>query len=173
MQVLAMLNTGRSSNKTCMTCLREIFWICFVYNMDIHASYIRSADKVLADALSRFSYNGVASKCSSILLTRVALPSSDPAMSSILCHQRTLRDAAWAASTTRTRRTQISCYRRFCEEYHLEPLPCTASQAGIYVTFLSKLMAPASIYNYLSAVWAFQRTNGFEAYSSDYVLRGI
>ena len=70
MQVLAMLNTGRSSNKTCMTWLREVFWTCFVYNMDIHASYIRSADNVLADALSRISYDGVVTKCSSLLLDR-------------------------------------------------------------------------------------------------------
>ena len=28
MQVLAMINTGRSCNRTCMTWLREIFWTC-------------------------------------------------------------------------------------------------------------------------------------------------
>ena len=30
MQVLAMLCTGRSSNKLCMAWLREIFWMCFI-----------------------------------------------------------------------------------------------------------------------------------------------
>ena len=34
-------------------------------------------------------------------------------------------------------------------------------------------MAPASISNYISAIWAHQRIMGFEAYSSDYVLRLI
>ena len=34
-------------------------------------------------------------------------------------------------------------------------------------------MAPASISNYMSALWAYQRTLGYEAYSSDYVLKLI
>ena len=68
MQVLAMLNTGRSANKTCMTWLREIFWICFVFNIDIHATYIRSADNHLADALSRLAYKGVEDSCTKLLL---------------------------------------------------------------------------------------------------------
>ena len=68
MHVLAMLNTGRSANKTCMSWLREIFWMCFIFNMDIHATYIPSADNHLADALSRLAYNGVIPKCSQLLL---------------------------------------------------------------------------------------------------------
>ena len=67
MQVLTMLNTGRSANKTCMSWLQELFWLCFIYNIDIHASYIRSADNHLADALSRLAYEGVAPKCYSLL----------------------------------------------------------------------------------------------------------
>ena len=63
MQVLAMLCTGRSSNKLCMSWLREIFWMCFVWNIDIKASYIRSADNHLADALSRLPYRNVAPMC--------------------------------------------------------------------------------------------------------------
>ena len=67
MQVLAMLNTGRSANRTCMTWLRELFWLCFVFNLDIYATYIRSADNLLADALSRLAYHGMASKCVTFL----------------------------------------------------------------------------------------------------------
>ena len=67
MQVLAMINTGRSSNRTCMSWLREMFWMCFIWNIDICASYIRSEDNSLADALSRLPYPGVADKCSKIL----------------------------------------------------------------------------------------------------------
>ena len=69
MQVLAMLNTGRSINKTCMTWLRELYWICFVNNIDIFATYIKSADNVLADALSRMAYPGMVAKCSELLAT--------------------------------------------------------------------------------------------------------
>ena len=63
MQVLAMINTGRSSNPVCMSWLREMFWVCFINNIDIFATYIPSADNVLADALSRVSYPGVSAKC--------------------------------------------------------------------------------------------------------------
>ena len=69
MQVLAMINTGRSSNSVCMTWLREIFWMCFIWNLDVWASYIKSADNVLADALSRLPYSGVPRKCLDLLST--------------------------------------------------------------------------------------------------------
>ena len=54
-QVKFMINTGRSANKVCMSWLREIFWLCFIFNVDLYAVYIRSADNVFADALSRVS----------------------------------------------------------------------------------------------------------------------
>ena len=68
MQVLAMVNTGRSANKLCMSWLREMFSMCFLWNVDICASYIKSADNHLADALSRLPYSGMPAKCSSLLL---------------------------------------------------------------------------------------------------------
>ena len=63
MQVMAMLNTGRSKNKLCMAWLREIFWVCFINNIEIHSTYIRSEDNILADHLSRLNYRGVPKKC--------------------------------------------------------------------------------------------------------------
>ena len=68
MQVLAMLNTGRSKNKLCMEWLREIFWLCFIHNIEIFATYIRSADNVLADQLSRLDYKNVPNACTRTLL---------------------------------------------------------------------------------------------------------
>ena len=67
MQVLAMLCTGRSVNKLCMSWLREIFWMCFIFNIDISPSYIKSADNHLADALSRLPYPGAPATCVSLL----------------------------------------------------------------------------------------------------------
>ena len=67
MQVLALLCTGRSSNKLCMSWLRELFWMCFIWNIDIKASYIKSADNHLADALSRLPYSGVTPLCVQLL----------------------------------------------------------------------------------------------------------
>ena len=67
MQVLAMLTTGRSCNKMCMAWLREIFWLCFLWNLDIFPSYIKSAENKLADALSRLSYDCTPTKCWDLL----------------------------------------------------------------------------------------------------------
>ena len=67
MQVLAMINTGRSCNRTCMSWLREIFWLCFIWNIDVSATYIKSEDNILANALSRLPYTGMATKCSDLL----------------------------------------------------------------------------------------------------------
>ena len=30
-QAMYMVNTGRSSNKACMSLLREIFWLCYIF----------------------------------------------------------------------------------------------------------------------------------------------
>ena len=56
-QVLYMINTGRSSNKCCMSWLREISWLCFVFNLDLFAVYINTKDNLFADALSRVDDN--------------------------------------------------------------------------------------------------------------------
>ena len=53
-QVLYMINTGRSSSVRCMCWLREIFWLSFVYNFHLVATYVRSVDNVVPDYLSRF-----------------------------------------------------------------------------------------------------------------------
>ena len=62
MQVLAMINTSRSANRQCMAWLREMFWMCFIWNLEVCASYIKSADNILADALSRLAYPNVPAK---------------------------------------------------------------------------------------------------------------
>ena len=54
-QVVYMVNTGRSFNKTCMSHLREIFWLCFIFNVELFAVYINTKENVFADALSKVS----------------------------------------------------------------------------------------------------------------------
>ena len=56
-QVIYMINTGRSQNKRCMGWIREIFWTCFIYNINVFASYIRTENNMLADSLSRLDSN--------------------------------------------------------------------------------------------------------------------
>ena len=91
--------------------------------------------------------------------------------------QKTLQDAALADSTRISRKCQLSCYKRFCDSYHLIAYPCTPGQARLYATFLSNYMAPGSVGNYLSALWMHQRLLGLPSYASDYrllrTLRGI
>ena len=58
-QVCHMLRTGRTKNVTGMSLLRELFWLCFVYNVHIRCVYIRSEDNVMADYISRLAYKRV------------------------------------------------------------------------------------------------------------------
>lgn len=53
LKVLHMLKSGRSVIITCMYWLRELFWICLIYNIVICPVYIPSEDNVLADLLYR------------------------------------------------------------------------------------------------------------------------
>ena len=59
-QVCRMLFTGRSRNNVSMDLLRELFWLCFTYNINIVCSYIRSGDNCEADYVSRLAYPQVA-----------------------------------------------------------------------------------------------------------------
>ena len=52
-QVMYMINTGRSANSCCMAWLREIFWLCFIFNVELYAMYINTKENTFADALSR------------------------------------------------------------------------------------------------------------------------
>lgn len=51
-QVVTMLNTGRSGNVKCMRWLREIFWLSFIFNVQLVGIYIKSTDNTIADYLS-------------------------------------------------------------------------------------------------------------------------
>lgn len=68
-QVITMLRTGRSTNGQCMRWLRELFWLSFIYNIQLVGVHIRSADNTLADCLSRASNGEVKQKLWSMLVT--------------------------------------------------------------------------------------------------------
>lgn len=55
-QVKFMLSKGVSSNRLCMSWIREIYWICEIYNIQLDVRYVSTSDNILADALSRVSY---------------------------------------------------------------------------------------------------------------------
>lgn len=50
-----MLRTGRSRSVICMSWLRELFWLCFVFNVQLIPVHVKSGDNVRADILSRLS----------------------------------------------------------------------------------------------------------------------
>ena len=54
-QVVRMVNTGRSRSIHCMYWLRELFWLCFIYDLHIVAEYIRTTDNIVPDYLSRIT----------------------------------------------------------------------------------------------------------------------
>lgn len=65
-QVVRMIRTGRSRCHKCMSWLRELFWLTFIFNIELMSGYIRSSDNDLADYLSRLSNPVVMGKCFSI-----------------------------------------------------------------------------------------------------------
>ena len=56
MQVLYAIMNGRARNPTFMAWIRELFWIGLINNTRIVPHYVRSADNVVADTLSRLPY---------------------------------------------------------------------------------------------------------------------
>ena len=52
-QVVAAINTGKSSNEVSMSILRDIFWQSVLYNCHLVATYLPGVENTVADALSR------------------------------------------------------------------------------------------------------------------------
>lgn len=51
-----MIRSGRSKNATCMKWLKEIFWLCVEWDIELVTEYVPSESNELADALSRLGY---------------------------------------------------------------------------------------------------------------------
>ena len=48
-----MIKIGRSLNIQCMFWIRELFWLSFIYNFHLVASFIASEENVVPELLSR------------------------------------------------------------------------------------------------------------------------
>ena len=55
-QVMYMLINGGSTNEVCKRWIKEIFWICAIYNIDLLPRYINTKSNLVADTLSRIPY---------------------------------------------------------------------------------------------------------------------
>lgn len=51
-QVISMVNCGKSVNTSCMCLLREIFWLCVMYDIYITARHVSGNNNAIADCLS-------------------------------------------------------------------------------------------------------------------------
>lgn len=62
--------------------------------------------------------------------------------------------AHYAASTQKTRSSQVGAYLDFCETFEdrLDPYPCGEEQVCLYMTYLARRLCYSSITNYLSAL---------------------
>lgn len=58
-QVVAGINSGKSSNAAAMGLLRRLFWLTVIYNCQIVAYHVPGKSNVYADALSRLLQDGV------------------------------------------------------------------------------------------------------------------
>ena len=50
-----MINTGRSRSNCCMAWLRELFWLCFIFDLQLSAENISTHDNIVSDYLSRIT----------------------------------------------------------------------------------------------------------------------
>lgn len=55
-QVVAMLNSGKISNVSCMCFLREIFWLCVFLDVYLTARHLPGKFNTVADSLSRVNF---------------------------------------------------------------------------------------------------------------------
>ena len=55
-QVLYMLRKGSSTNRQCLEWLKEIFWLCVVYDIEVITKYVSTESNLVADVLSRLLY---------------------------------------------------------------------------------------------------------------------
>ena len=51
-----MLLNGGSSNSVCKKWIKEVFWLCAIYNINLVPKYINTKANLVADTLSRLPY---------------------------------------------------------------------------------------------------------------------
>ena len=136
-QAMYMINTGRSANKTCMSLLREIFWLCYVFNTELYSVYINTRENVFADALSRVSEPTMGELVVATITNLNLSIYSGPSKEDLLKRESDLLTNASAPSTNKARECHARCYERFCNSYSLEFLPCDSQRICTYIAFMS------------------------------------
>jgi hypothetical protein len=65
---------------------------------------------------------------------------------------RAYKRSAYADSTKRTYRSQLTCYFKFCIEYKRIPIPVDQCTLVAYVSHLAQKLSPTSIPGYLNVI---------------------
>ncbi|CAH3195946.1 unnamed protein product, partial [Porites evermanni] len=86
--------------------------------------------------------------------------------------------SAYCAGTFSNLKTQFKAFFLFCQYFKLDPIPDTLDTVCLYVQFLSRILTPASIRNYLSGVKLLHLFTGADyPFTKDFILsltlRGI
>ena len=139
-----------------MRWIREMFWVCVIYNIHLVSQHIRTDVNRVPDYLSHIFDPRRTGTIPSGSLYGLCCCRDGKIEGEVYDYQ-----SAWMAdSTAVTRKSQWKCYFRFCSEYELEPLPASLDTVLLYIVFLADRLKYVSIINYLSALWVLHRING-------------
>ena len=75
-----------------------------------------------------------------------------PGLESLMSEVRGFKKNAFALSTQKTYKSQLSSFLQFCLEYKCALLPVSQSTLLCYTAFLARRLLPTSISNYLNVV---------------------
>ena len=75
---------------------------------------------------------------------------------------RRFKKSAFALSTQKMYKSQLSSYLQFCLEFKCSPLPASQSTLLCYTAFLARRLLPTSIPNYLNVVRLLHLESGYK-----------
>ena len=158
-----MVRKGTSSNKTCMQWLREIFWICKIYQIRLVPYYINTKNNLVADTLSRLLYIKGESEARKCLngTGLCCLQKNLTVAENLAKRAESLRKNSVSRSTLKTRRKQWACYEKICKKIGWKNVSCVSSQACKYLAYLSNVMKYLSVINCYQTVIFFHKVKGY------------
>ena len=170
--------------------LRTLFLVAAQDNFNVSLRHLPGKNNALADALSRNQMNrfftlaphadpnqlrrpATASVCTHCSLANTDRnypppPHAGPATYPHSCctdrhltaQLQYLLSQAFAGATQSTYTAGVRRYLRFCEQYHLRPVPAHSHTVAFFAAALSRSLAPATVRVYLAAVANMHRALG-------------
>ena len=171
------LNTGKTQDPILAACAREIWLISALQELDILITHTPGVELVLADALSRRSFNSTLSSLADSLVTKGGLTRAKPVpfnelitfhlqitdiLNSQLYQQMiTSYGAAFSQGTIQNRIRQARTYLMFMIAHNLDYLDPSPLHIALYTQFLANsFKTTATIKNYLSGARTYVGNSG-------------